>query len=94
MLTTGWIHWSRYIEPGSVDIQLTDVGPMPFSSKAIDLAAQQGECEAAQLRLRHDEQCFSPRCQPRCSDAIVDGIEFDYSSTSSERGTAARFLGS
>ena len=27
---------------------------MPFSSKAIDLAAQQGECEAAQLRLRHD----------------------------------------
>ena len=48
----GPLEW--YVEPASLDIQLADVGLLPTSSKVIDLAAQIGECEGVQLRLRHD----------------------------------------
>ena len=48
----GPLEW--FVEPSAVDIQLTDAGPMATSTKAIDLAGQIGECEAVQLRLRHD----------------------------------------
>ena len=42
------------MDPITIKIPHTRRAPFPSSGTAVDLAAQRGECERAQLWLRHD----------------------------------------